>query len=111
MNETTGTETRRILSGEIKDKLDDVKKLSFCILDQSQGIRDFFLGEPPKIAAKDSRPRDGGGYFGQIKNDLDDVYGYLRGAMDVLIVVGKEIGVDIDRSKISERLEPRTKSL
>ena len=97
--------TRRILSGEIKDKLEGVKKLSFCILEQSRGISTFFLGEAPRLAEKDSRPRESAGYFGKVKNELDDAHSFLREAMDILVVVGKEIGVDIDKARVSERPE------
>jgi len=96
---------RRILSGEIKDKLEDVKKLSACILEQSQATHDFFLGETPTIPAKDSSPRGSAGYFCQVRNDIDDVHGFLREALDSLMALAKEIG--IDRTKISERPERR----
>lgn len=100
MGEASG-EMRKILSGEIAEKLENVKKLSGCVLDQSRSIRDFFLGERPKIAKDDSRGTEGAGYFGRVKNDLDDIHRFLAEGMDNLIAVARE--TDVYRAKIPER--------
>ena len=105
MNGEDSGAVRRILSGEIKDKLEDVKKLSACILEQSQAMHDFFLGELPAVPKQESLPRGTAGYFCQVKNEIDDVHVFLEKTMNNLIILSKEIGTD--RTKISERLERR----
>jgi hypothetical protein len=98
-------EARRIRAEEINCRLAEVKKLSYCVVKISASLRDFFLGESPGNIKKDEPPRATAGYFCQVKNELDDVHAFLEEALDNLIALGKEIG--IDRTKISEHPEQR----
>lgn len=105
MNERTVGQIQRIRASEIMDRLAEVEKLSACVLEQSQAIHDFFLGESPKSPSQLPPPRRDTGYFCQVKNGLDDVHANLEEALNRLLVFGKEIG--IDATKISERPEQR----
>ena len=105
MNETQGM-ARLIHAEVIKGKLAEIKKVSSCLAEQSQAIHDYFLGESPTAQKETESPKGGVGYFYEVRNGLDDARALLEEAMNNLIVLSQEIG--IDRKKISERPESKS---